>query len=134
MTLYILDTNVVSEMIHGPAGSVALRIAEVADSAVSTSIVVAGELRFGAERKGSPKLTARVEEALELIPVLPLGGDADRYYGRLRADLERRGTPISANDMLIAAHTLSLGATLVTNNVREFVRVEGLEIENWLRA
>lgn len=70
---------------------------------------------------------------LELLPTLLMGDDADIHYGRLRADLERRGTPIGANDMLIAAHALSLGATLVTDNVREFERVKDLAIVNWLR-
>lgn len=69
-----------------------------------------------------------------MLPVLPLGDDADVRYGRLRADLERRGTPIGANVMLIAAHALALGATLVTDNMREFERVQGLAMVNWLRA
>ena len=132
--MYLLDTNIVSDLIRHPGGAIAARIAEVGEAEVATSIVVAGELRFGAERKGSERLTRQMEEILGLLPVLPLGGNADVHYGTLRADLERRGLPIGGNDMLIAAHALTLGATLVTDNVREFERVEGLTVENWLRS
>lgn len=132
--MFLLDTNIVSDLVRRPQGAVAAQIADVDESEVATSIVVAGELRYGAERRGSERLTAQLDAILELLPVLPLGDDADAHYGRLRADLERRGTPIGANDMLIAAHALSLNATLVTDNVREFERVEGLRVVNWLRG
>lgn len=132
--MFLLDKNILSDLIKHPQGAIAAQIAEVGESEIATSIIVAGELRYGAERRGSPRLTAQLEAILELLPVLPLGDDADSHYGRLRTDLERRGTPIGANDMLIAAHALTLGATLVTDNVREFERVEGLTIANWLRT
>ncbi|AUW59267.1 VapC toxin family PIN domain ribonuclease [Sphingobium sp. SCG-1] len=131
--MFLLDTNILSDLIRHPQGVIASRIAEVGETEIATSIVVAGELRYGAERHGSSRLTAQLEAVLELLPTLPLGDGADIHYGRLRADLERRGTPIGANDMLIAAHALSLGATLVTDNVREFERVEDLAVANWLR-
>lgn len=118
---------------RNPEGRAARRITEAGDDEVVTSIIVAGELRFGSERKGSPRLAERLEGALSRIPVLSLEVDADRHYGKLRANLERRGLIIGTNDMLIAAHALALGATLVTDNVREFERVEGLAVENWLR-
>jgi tRNA(fMet)-specific endonuclease VapC len=132
--MYLLDTNIVSDLIRHPGGVIAARIAEVGETEITTSIIVAGELRFGAERRGSQRLTRQMEAILQLLPVLPLGGDADVRYGALRADLERRGLPIGGNDMLIAAHALALGATLVTDNVREFERIEGLTFENWLRS
>jgi tRNA(fMet)-specific endonuclease VapC len=132
--MYLLDTNIVSDLIRHPGGVIAARIAEVGETEITTSIIVAGELRFGAERRGSQPLTRQMEAILQLLPVLPLGGDADVRYGALRADLERRGLPIGGNDMLIAAHALALGATLVTDNVREFERIEGLTFENWLRS
>lgn len=132
--MFLLDTNILSDLIRHPQGVIAAHIAEVGESEIATSIIVASELRYGAERRGSPRLSAQLEAILELLPILPLGDDADAHYGRLRADLERRGTPIGANDMLIAAHALSIGATLVTDNVREFERVEGLAIVNWLRT
>lgn len=131
--MYLLDTNIVSDVIRNPQGTAAAKIAEVSEERIATSIVVAAELRFGAERRASARLTAQLDAVLRLMPVLPMDGDADIHYGRLRTDLERQGTPIGGNDMLIAAHALSLGATLVTDNVREFQRVAGLEIENWLR-
>ncbi|PNU04746.1 type II toxin-antitoxin system VapC family toxin [Novosphingobium guangzhouense] len=132
--MFLLDTNILSDLIRHPQGVIAQRIADEGENAVATSIIVAAELRYGAERRGSPRLTAQLEAVLGLLPVLPLGDDADEHYGRLRADLERHGTPIGGNDMLIAAHALSLGATLVTDNVREFERVKGLDIANWLRS
>ena len=98
------------------------------------SIIVAGKLRYVAERRCLPSLTAQLEAVLELLPTLPIGDDADIHYGRLRVDLERRGTPIGPNDMLVAAHALTLGATLVTDNVREFERVTDLAIAEWLRV
>ena len=131
--MFLLDTNILSDLIRNPQGAVAAQVAEVGEAEIATSIIVAGELRFGAERRGSARLTAQLDAVLELLPVLPLSDDADVHYGRLRADLERRGTPIGANDMLIAAHALSLDATVVTDNLREFERVPGLATTNWLR-
>ena len=132
MTGYLLDTNIISDLIRNPSGAAAHRIEAVGAKAVCTSIVVASELRYGCARKGSPKLLARVEELLRVIPVLPLDMPADADYGRIRAELETVGQPIGANDLLIAAHALALGMTLVTDNTREFGRVRGLKVENWL--
>jgi tRNA(fMet)-specific endonuclease VapC len=131
--MYLLDTNILSDLVRNPQGVVAAKISEVGEKAISTSIVVAAELHYGAERRRSVRLSQQLEAILSLITVLPLDGEADEFYGKLRADLERRGLPIGGNDMLIAAHALSLGATLVSDNVREFDRVDGLTIENWLR-
>ena len=132
--MFLLDTNILSDLIRQPDGMVAHAIADVGEDAVATSSIVAGELRYGAEKRGSPRLKSKIEDLLSLIAVLPLKDDADACYWRLRADLERRGTPIGANDMLIAAHALAIGATLVTDNIREFERVDGLQLVNWLRT
>lgn len=132
MSQYLLDTNILSHLVRDPHGSVARRIAEVGEKKVATSIVCAAELRFGARKKGSARLTKQVEAILEILPVLALDPPADAHYADLRADLERRGTPIGGNDMLIAAHALTIGAILVTDNVREFARVAPLKVENWL--
>ncbi|MDB5479560.1 MAG: uncharacterized protein JWO83_613 [Caulobacteraceae bacterium] len=110
------------------------RIQAEGESQVCTSIVVAAELRYGATKRGSPALSARVEAVLGALEVLPLDTPADISYGDVRAKLERSGTPIGGNDLLIAAHALSLGCTIVTDNVSEFSRVEGLALENWLRS
>lgn len=132
--IFLLDTNIVSDLVRHPQGDIAAKIASVGEDSIATSIVVAAELRYGAARRASERLTRQLEAIFSLLPILPLGDDADRHYGLLRADLERRSRPIGGNDMLIAAHALTLGATLVTDNVREFERVRDLRIENWLRS
>ena len=134
MTRYLLDTNILSDMIRNPRGRVTDRVRAEGESQVCTSIVVAAELRYGATKRGSPALMARVEAVLGAVEVLPLDAPTDVTYGDVRAKLERSGTPIGGNDLLIAAHALSLGYTIVTDNVSEFSRVEGLTFENWLRS
>jgi tRNA(fMet)-specific endonuclease VapC len=131
---YLLDTNIVSELVHDPNGPVAERIADLGVAAVCTSIIVAAELRYGAVKKESPKLTARIEALLAALEVLPLEPPSDVLYGNIRAELEKAGTPIGANDLLIAAQAKALGYTVVTDNVGEFSRVEGLAVENWRRS
>jgi len=131
---YLLDTNIVSELVRDPHGPVTKRIARVGETTICTSIVVACELRYGAAKKGSERLARQLEQVLELLPIVGLEPEADRYYGALRVALERRGTPIGAHDMLIAAQTLALGLVLITDNVRELKRVRGLKVKNWLRA
>lgn len=132
MTGYLLDTNILSDLMYRPGGASARRLREVGEDAVATSVVVAGELRYGAECRGSARLSERVEAILAEMSVLPLTAPADAKYGKLRAALESAGTPIGGNDMLIAAHALATGRTLVTDNRREFDRVEELVVENWL--
>lgn len=129
---YLLDTNALSEVVKQPAGVVARRIAAAGEDSICTSIVVACELRYGAMRKGSPVLNEKIEQLLSDVEILPLDEGVDRRYADLRMQLERAGQPISAHDMLIAAHALALGLTMVTANVREFRRVPGLAVENWL--
>lgn len=130
---YLLDTNVVSDLIRNPEGRVAQHISEVGEAQVCTSIVVAAELRYGAAKKGSPRLTAQLEAVLGALKVLPFEARADAAYGLLRARLERAGRPIGGNDLLIAAQAVALGYTIVTDNRREFARIDGLPRENWLR-
>ncbi len=132
MTRYLLDTNIISDLIKNPKGRVAKRIARVGESNVCTSIVVAAELRYGCAKSGSKRLSEAVENLLGELDVLSLEYPADTEYGKIRAELERRGTPIGANDLLIAAHVLAIEATIVTANVGEFARVEGLKVQNWL--
>lgn len=131
--MYMLDTNAVSEALRNPRGLVAAHIKQIADSDISVSVIVAAELRFGAKKRGSEMITALVEGFLARTQILPLEAGADHYYADVRVALEKAGTPISANDMLIAAHALALDAVLVTDNVREFSRIEGLKVENWVR-
>lgn len=132
MVRYLLDTNILSDLVHIPGGRVARRLAIVGETAVCTSIVVACELRYGAAKKRSPRLSKRVETILGNFEVLPLDKEADRHYAEIRSHVERMGKPIGANDLLIAAHARALDLTLVTDNGDEFARVPGLSIENWL--
>lgn len=129
---YLLDTNIVSELVRNPHGRITQRIRKVGEAHVCTSIFVAAELRYGSAKKGSSRLTAQLDAVLSALEVLPFKAPADMTYGLLRAHLEQGGKPIGANDLLIAAQALSLGHVLVTDNAREFARVDGLSCENWL--
>jgi tRNA(fMet)-specific endonuclease VapC len=133
LTRFLLDTNILSDLVRHPQGRVAERIAEVGETAICTSIVVAAELRFGAAKSGSARLTRQVARILGAVDVQPFDAPADAAYAELRVQLETAGTPIGGNDMLIAAHSLAAGCTLVTANEREFARVSGLGVDNWLR-
>ena len=130
---YLLDTNTVSDLVRHPRGGVAERVREVGEAQICTSIVVAAELRYGAEKSGSERLTTQLEAVLGALDVLPLEAPADIAYGRVRAQLERVGRPIGGNDLLIAAQAIALGHTVVTDNEAEFTRIDGLRCENWLR-
>ena len=133
MTRYLLDTNILSDLVRNPQGRIAERVAKAGEDAICTSIIVAAELRFGAAKRGSDRLTLQLERILGALDVQPLDAPADAAYAELRARLEAAGLPIGGNDMLIAAHALSTGCVLVTDNQREFERVAGLQLENWLR-
>lgn len=129
---YLLDTNILSDLMRNPQGKVANRISSAGEDTVCTSIIVAAELRFGAEKSGSQRLADRVDLILSAMDIQPLEPPADRHYGEIRQQLTRQGVPIGPNDMLIAAHALALDITVVTANAREFSRVPGLKVENWL--
>jgi len=130
---YLLDTNIVSDLVRNPQGKIAEHIFTAGESKVCTSIIVAAELRYGAQKKQSPRLSAQLEAMLGALDILSFEKPADASYGTIRAQLERAGKPIGANDLLIAAHALTLGYTLVTDNEKEFSRVRHLPLENWLR-
>ena len=136
-TRYLLDTNILSDLLKNPTGRAAQKISSLSPeerNSLATSIIVAAELRYGVVKSGSSTLAARVEQLLDAVDVLPLEPKADQHYGMIRSHLEKTGAVIGANDMLIAAHALSIDAVLVTDNVREFKRVKGLRVENWLRT
>jgi tRNA(fMet)-specific endonuclease VapC len=130
---YLLDTNIVSNLVRNPQGRVADRLKAVGEQNICTSIIVAAELRYGTTKKASPRLTAQVEAVLGVIDTLPFDSPADEIYGSIRTQLESVGKPIGGNDLLIAAQVLALDHTLVTDNDQEFSRVDGLRVENWLR-
>jgi tRNA(fMet)-specific endonuclease VapC len=129
---FLLDTNIVSDLVRRPQGPIVQALERVGEKAVCTSIVAAAELRFGAMKSGSKRLGRQVELILSAINILPLEEPVDEHYAGLRKKLESRGTPIGPNDLFIAAHALALDCTLVTANDREFKRVPGLKVENWL--
>jgi tRNA(fMet)-specific endonuclease VapC len=130
---YLLDADMVSDLVRNPQGRVTRRVRAVGEARVCTSIIVAAELRYGAAKKGSPRLAAQLETVLGALDVLPFEAPADAAYGRLRARLERTGRPIGGNDLLIAAQAMALGHTVVTDDETEFARIDDLPRENWLR-
>jgi len=129
---YMLDTNMASDMIRFPAGKVVKRLADLGTSQCCVSALVASELRYGAKKKAAPRLTQLVEDLLDRLIVLPYEDVSTRHYAQIRTDLARKGALIGPVDLFIAAHARSLDLILVTNNVREFSRVDGLKVENWL--
>ena len=131
---YLLDTNILSDLVRNPQGEVAAQITKAGEDSVCTSIVVAAELRYGATKSNSAKLAERIDLILSALEILPLEKPADHQYAAIRHHLARQGTSIGPNDLLIAAHALSNNLTVVTANVGEFSRVPGLKVENWLRT
>jgi tRNA(fMet)-specific endonuclease VapC len=130
---FLLDTNVVADLVRHPNGRVANHIARAGEEHVGTSIIVAAELRYGAAKKGSSRVSKQLEEVLGVLEVMPFEAPADTVYGELRARLDRAGRAMAANDLLIAAQALAHGCVVVTDHEQEFSRVDGLQLENWLR-
>ncbi len=130
--LYLLDTNIISELIKNPRGVIFSTIQEVGEDKICTSLIVACESKFGAKKKNSQKLIEKLEIILDSIEILPLTNPVEEYYAEIRTYLEIQGTPIGGNDLLIAAHALTLKLTVITANVSEFYRIPNLKVENWL--
>lgn len=131
---YMLDTNIFSDVIRNPHGSAATMIESVGDAQVAISSIVASELRFGILKRNSERLTFLVENLLDRVSILPYEDKEASHFAKIRLELERKGTPIGTTDLFIAAHARSLDVTLVTANMREFERVPGLKVENWVLA
>jgi tRNA(fMet)-specific endonuclease VapC len=128
---YLLDTNICIYIAKQKPHGVLERLQRLRPGDVGMSIITYLELVYGAWKSQHREANLlRLEGLEQLIPVLPLDARAGRHYGRMRAELERKGLPIGAYDLLIAAHALGLGSTLVTNNAREFRRVPQLIVEN----
>lgn len=129
---YLLDTNICIYISKRKPPQVLSRLQRLRPGDVGMSIVTHLELVYGAWKSQRVEANlAAIEQLRGLIPVQPLDVAVAGHYGRLRAELERAGTPIGAYDLIIAAHALSLGLTLVSNNRREFSRVRGLRVDNW---
>ncbi|MBB3873759.1 type II toxin-antitoxin system VapC family toxin [Brevundimonas mediterranea] len=129
----MLDTNAVSDIMYDPVGPVGQRMAVIGTGEICVSLIVVAELRFGVAKSGSVRIAWQLEKVLSGLSVKGWDVPADHIYGLIRADLQKTGRPIGANDLLIAAHALALDCILVTDNEREFSRVPGLRVENWLR-
>jgi len=130
MTLFMLDTDTVSFALRG-IGAVAARLAERKPSELCMSAITLAELRFGAAKRASRKIRRAIDAFVTGVDVLPFDDAAAERFGAIAAALSDGGEPIGQMDTLIAAHALSIGATLVTNNDRHFSRVSGLTIQNW---
>ena len=129
---YLLDSNVCVDYLTGRYPSVTTQIQSVLPEELCLSSIVVAELRYGADKSARSRRNHRLLDVLiDEIPCRDFDSKAASIYGRVRVALERQGQPIGPNDMLIAAHALSLGLVLVSDNVREFKRVRGLSLENW---
>ena len=130
---YLLDTDTASYSIRGSSSALDARLAKVAARDMAISVITRAELLFGLEKRGNPRGLARVVHAfLDRMTILPWDNAAADAFAKVRAQLERQGTPIGFADTMIGAHALALKAALVTNNLKHFQNVRGLTLENWI--
>jgi len=132
--MILLDTNICIYIINAKPPAVLARFQKYRLGDIGLCSVVAAELAFGVAKSGSPRNREALDMFLAPLTILPFDAAAVWIYGDLCADLERRGTPIGSLDTMIAAHALSQQALLVTNNTREFAKVPGLQLDNWVVA
>jgi tRNA(fMet)-specific endonuclease VapC len=131
MLRYLLDSNIVIHVIKRRPLS-ALQLFNDNEGHMAISSITLAELLHGAEKSNAPvRSLATVEDFCSRLEILPFGAKAAQHYGSIRAALEKQGQSIGVNDMHIAAHARSEGLTLVSNNLREFERVEALRFDNW---
>jgi len=128
----LLDTNILSDVVRNPSGRAAAHLSLMKPGEAATSIIAAAELRFGYVRVASKRLEHLIEGVLSNLEIISWEAPADMAYARIRTLLERRGAGVGQNDMLIAAHALTLNVALVTANERHFTRIPGLKVLNWL--
>ena len=129
---YLLDTNIISDLLRNPKGEVTRKIKELGEENICTSIIVASELRFGAIKKNSEQLSQRIDAILSALDIIAYDAPADVHYAAIRNYLEKNGMVIGPNDMLIAAQALAQELIVVTANTGEFSRVPDLKVENWI--
>jgi tRNA(fMet)-specific endonuclease VapC len=129
---YLLDTNIISHLIRFPTGPILDRLESILPATACTSVVVSAEIHFGLKKKASDRLIQQAEKILSVIDILPLESPVDEHYGDIRSYLNQLGQPIGWNDLFIAAHARTLDLILVSDNIREFSRIPGLKVENWL--
>lgn len=130
---YLLDTNICIYIAKGQPLAVRHRFESHTLQELAMSTITVGELRFGAEKSQSrDRALATIAQLVQMIQPCALPMAAAEHYGHVRASLQQQGMPIGNNDLWLAAHALAEGWTLVTNNTREFSRVDGLRVENWV--
>lgn len=130
---YMLDTNICVYALSGRHPQLQRHIDRLQPGRTGISVVVYGELHFGIAKSARREdAQSRLAALIQVVPVWPLPVEAAEHYGEIRTELARRGTPIGANDLWIAAHARAANLTVVTNNIREFERVDGLKLENWV--
>ena len=133
MPNYLLDTNICIYIAKHNPPTVRARFAQHTAQELAMSVITLGELRFGAEKSQSrAKALSTIETLISLIQIASLTENVGQHYGQIRAELGRAGTPIGNNDLWIAAHARAEGWILITNNEREFSRIAGLQVENWV--
>ena len=130
---YLLDANIISVLVSDPRGRVAEQIGKVGEDNVFTSVIVRAEILFGLRKRKSEELDRKVYAILQRLYTAPFEPPADEAYAQIRERLSSEGRIIGPNDLLIAAHAMALDAVLVTDNVKEFSRIAGLKVENWIR-
>ena len=132
--MYMLDTNICIFLINNKHPEIARKITDIPSEKICVSTITQAELEFGVAKSRKPAKNAQaLAKFLSVIRVLDFDTRAAEVYGEIRVDLERRGETIGYMDMLIAAHAKSSGYTIVTNNIREFDRIDGLQVENWVK-
>ena len=130
---YLLDTNICIYIAKYQPPAVRQRFSQHNANELAMSVITLGELRFGAEKsQARAQALAAIEQLTNTLQIVEMPANAGEHYGQIRAELQRKGTPIGNNDLWLAAHARSQGWILVTNNQREFVRVPGLVVENWV--
>jgi tRNA(fMet)-specific endonuclease VapC len=131
---FLLDADVFSAIARQTSASATRRLAELESGSVALSVITSAEIAFGLERRPvGAALVARIARLRHILPLVPLMPAVVPHYARARTYLEQNGTPIGPNDLWLSAHALSEDLTVVTGNTREFTRVPGLRVENWLR-
>lgn len=132
--MYLLDTNILIDILRRRDSLAIKHLVRITPDKVAISTITLAELEYGIHKSANPARNAQLLiEACTPLTIVPFDNEAAAAYGLVRAQLEAKGTPVGPMDTLIAAHALSLKATLVTNNLREFKRIKGLLVENWLR-
>ena len=131
--MYLLDTNICIYIINEQPARVLQRLIDAGRESLAISTVTVAELAFGVAKSTRPDTRDKLENFLSKFPVLDWDQGAAWVYGNVRRKLEAKGKRIGERDLLLACQALSLGATMVTNNTREFERIEGLKLENWAK-